>query len=417
MFKRVQFKELEARLSEPRNKIQVVSGPRQVGKSTMVKQVLQTITIPYMFVSADNVDHTHAAWIGETWATARARMKVAQAEEYLLVIDEVHKIDNWSEAVKKEWDEDCFNDLNMKVVILGSSRLLIKDGLTESLAGRYELIRMPHWCFAEMHEAFNLDVDQYIYYGGYPGGAMYIKDERRWRKYIKDSIVAPAIEKDVLRTKVIYKPALMKQLFELGCAYSSEELSLNKMLGQLQDAGNVTTLAGYLTTLDESRLLCGLNKYASDNARKYNSVPKLMVYNTALFSVQSGMTFNKAYTTPKLWGRWVQSGMTFNKAYTTPKLWGRWVESAVGAYLLNQADEYDYKLYYWREREDEVDFIIEYNKRCIAIEVKSGRRTSNEGLSVFRDKFHPIQSFVVGSGGIPLGEFLSWNIGRLLDNL
>ena len=224
-------------------------------------------------------------------------MKVTQAEEYLLVIDEVHKIDNWSEAVKKEWDEDSFNDLNMKVVILGSSRLLLKDGLTESLAGRYELIRMPHWSFAEMHEAFNLDVDQYIYFGGYPGGAMYIKDERRWRKYIKDSIVAPAIEKDVLRTKVIYKPALMKQLFELGCAYSSEELSL----------------------------------------------------------------------------------------------------------------------YYWREREDEVDFIMEYDKRCIAIEVKSGRRTSNEGLSVFRDKFHPAQSFVVGSGGIPIDEFLSWDIGRLLD--
>ena len=243
MFKRAHFSELKARLSEPRSKIQVVSGPRQVGKSTMVKQVLQETDIPYMFVSADNIDHTHTSWIGESWVTARARMKVTQAEEYLLVIDEVHKIDNWSEAVKKEWDEDSFNDLNMKVVILGSSRLLLKGGLTESLAGRYELIRMPHWSFAEMHEAFNLDVDQYIYFGGYPGGAMYIKDERRWRKYIKDSIVAPAIEKDVLRTKVIYKPALMKQLFELGCAYSSEELSLNKMLGQLQDAGNVTTLA------------------------------------------------------------------------------------------------------------------------------------------------------------------------------
>ena len=397
MFKRAQFKELGSRLSEPRNKIQVISGPRQVGKSTMVKQVLQETDIPYMFVSADNIDHVHTAWIGETWATARARMKVTQAEEYLLVIDEVHKIDNWSEAVKKEWDEDSFNNLNMKVVILGSSRLLLKDGLTESLAGRYELIRMPHWSFSEMHEAFNLDVDQYIYFGGYPGGAVHIKDERRWRKYIKDSIVAPAIEKDVLRTKVIYKPALMKQLFELGCAYSSEELSLNKMLGQLQDAGNVTTLASYLTTLDESRLLCGLNKYASDNARKYNSVPKLMVYNTALFSVQSGMTFNKAYT--------------------TPKLWGRWVESAIGAYLLNQADEYDYKLYYWREREDEVDFIIEYNKQCIAIEVKSGKRTSNEGLSVLRDKSHPAQAFVVGYGGIPIDEFLSWDIGRLLNDL
>ena len=394
MFKRVQFAELASRLSELRNKIQVISGSRQVGKSTMVKQVLQETDIPYMFVSADNVDHTNTAWIGESWATARARMKVVQAKEYLLVIDEIHKIDNWSEAVKKEWDEDTFNDLNMKVVILGSSRLLLKDGLTESLAGRYELIRMPHWSYSEMHEAFDLDIDQYIYYGGYPGGAMYIDDERRWRRYIKDSIVAPAIEKDVLRTKVIYKPALMKQLFELGCAYSGEELSLNKMLGQLQDAGNVTTLASYLTTLDESRLLCGLNKYASDNARKYNSVPKLMVYNTALFSVQSGMSFSKAYT--------------------TPKSWGRWVESAVGAHLLNQADEYDYKLYYWREREDEVDFIIEYDKKCIAIEVKSGRRTTNNGLALFRERFHPVHSFVVGSGGIPIDEFLTCDIGRLL---
>ena len=395
MFKRVQFKVLKSRLLESRSKIQVISGPRQVGKSTMVKQVLQEIDIPYMLVSADNIDHTNTAWIGEMWATARARMRVTQTNEYLLVIDEVHKIDNWSEAVKNEWDDDTFKDLNMKVVILGSSRLLLKDGLTESLAGRYELIRMPHWSYSEMHEAFDLDIDQYIYYGGYPGGSMYIKEERRWHRYIKDSIVTPAIEKDVLRTKIIYKPALMKQLFELGCAYSGEELSLNKMIGQLQDAGNVTTLANYLTTLDESRLLRGLNKYASDNARKYNSVPKLMVYNTALFSAQSGVSFNKAFT--------------------TPKLWGRWVESAVGAHLLNQADEYDYKLYYWREREDEVDFVIEFDKQCIAIEVKSGRRTTNNGLSLFSGQFHPIHSFVVGSGGIPIEEFLTWDIGNLLE--
>ena len=361
----------------------------------MVKQALQDITIPYMLVSADNIDHTNTTWIGEMWATARARMKAAKHEEFLLVIDEVHKLDNWSEAVKKEWDDDTFSDLNLKVVILGSSRLLLKDGLTESLSGRYEQIRMPHWSFSEMHEAFGVDIDRYVYFGGYPGGAMYIDDERRWRKYIKDSIVAPAIERDVLQTKTVYKPALMKQLFELGCAYSSEELSLNKMVGQLQDAGNVTTLAGYLTTLDESRLLCGLMKYASDNARKYNSVPKLMVYNTALFSVQSGMNFKKAFT--------------------TPKLWGRWVESAVGAYLLNQADEYDYKLYYWREREDEVDFIIDFNRQCIAIEVKSGRRTTNEGLAKFNERFHPVQSFVVGSGGVPIEEFLMWDIGDLLE--
>lgn len=396
MFKRFQFKVLMSRISEPRNKIQVISGPRQVGKSTLVKQVLQETNIPYMLVSADNVDHTHTAWINEMWATARARMKAAQKQEYLLVIDEVHKIDNWSEAVKKEWDEDTFYDLNLKVVILGSSRLLLKDGLTESLAGRYEIIRMSHWSYAEMREAFNFDINQYIYFGGYPGGASFSGNERRWRSYIKDSIIAPAIERDVLQTKTIYKPALMKQLFELGCAYSSEELSLNKMLGQLQDAGNVTTLAGYLNTLNEAGLLCGLMKYAFDNARKYSSVPKLMVYNTALFSVQSGIDFNKAFT--------------------TPRLWGRWVESAVGSHLLNQATEYDYKLSYWRERDEEVDFIIEHNKQCVAIEVKSGRRTYNNGLSVFREKYHPAYSLIVGSGGIPIDEFFGMNIGNLFGD-
>lgn len=393
MYKRKQFQELKSRIEEPRRRIQVISGPRQVGKSTLVKQLFEEMKLPGYFVSADNIGPEDGMWISEVWATARARMKADGAAEYVLVIDEVHKISNWSEAVKKEWDQDTFNDLALKVVLLGSSRLLLKDGLTESLAGRYELIRMPHWSYSEMRDAFGLDLEHYIYFGGYPGGADYLADERRWRRYVKDSIVTPAIERDVLQTKTIYKPALMRQLFELGCGYSSEELSLNKMLGQLQDAGNVTTLAGYLNTLDESRLLCGLQKYASDNARKYNSVPKMMVYNTALLSVQSGMSFNSAFT--------------------TPKMWGRWVESAVGAYLLNEADEYDYKLYYWRERDDEVDFVIDANGKLFAIEVKSGHRTGNQGLGVFKGMFHPAQAFVVGSGGVPVEEFLNWDIGRL----
>ena len=393
MYKRKQFDELLSRLSEDRDKIQVISGPRQVGKSTMVKQVLKETTIPYLMVSADSVQKENTAWIGEMWDTARARMRMGKHTEYLLVIDEVHKLNNWSEEVKKQWDADTFNDINIKVVILGSSRLLLKDGLTESLAGRYELIRMPHWGYMEMREAFGMGVSQYIYFGGYPGGAKLTANEARWRRYIKDSIVAPAIELDILMTKMIYKPELMRQLFELGCSYSGEEISLTKLLGQLQDAGNVTTLANYLTTLAESQLLCGLQKYANDNARKYNSVPKLMVYNTSLFSALSGTTFEKAFT--------------------TPRLWGRWVESAVGAHLLNLADELDGKVYYWREQNDEVDFVIEHNRQCVAIEVKSGRRTMNEGLSKFSAKFHPKYSFVVGSGGIPVEEFLSSDLSSL----
>ena len=394
MFKRLHCDVLKSRLSEPRDKIQTIAGSRQVGKSTMVKQVLQETDIPYLSVSADNVPKTNTFWISEMWATARAKMKAANVPEFLLVIDEVHKLDNWSEAVKKEWDDDTRFDINMKVVILGSSRLLLKDGLTESLAGRFELIRMPHWNYSEIHEAFGMNLDQFIYFGGYPGGAKYIQDERRWRRYIKDSIIAPAIEQDILTTKTVYKPALMRQLFDLGCVYSGKELSLNKMLGQLQDAGNVTTLANYLHTLDEARMLCGLQKYAQDEARKYNSVPKLMVYNTALLTAQTKTTFNKTFS--------------------TPNQWGRWVESAVGAYLLNQADEYDYKLYYWRENDAEVDFVVDSGDQKIAIEVKSGRRGANEGLKLFTNKFHPQQSIVVGTDGIPVDEFLSWDFENLL---
>ncbi len=393
MYKRSQIKELEARIAEPRRRIQVISGPRQVGKSTMVDQFFKESHLPGMFVSADAISPANSYWISEAWETARARMKNDGQNEYLLIIDEIHKLNNWSELVKKEWDQDTLNDINIKVVLLGSSRLLLKDGLTESLAGRFELIRMPHWSYSEMKEAFNMSLDEYVYFGGYPGAASYINDERRWGRYIKDSIIVPAIEKDVIQTKNIYKPELMKRLFELGCESSSKELSLNKMLGELQDAGNVTTLAGYLSTLDESRLLCGLHKYAYDNARKYNSVPKMMVYNTALLSAQAGVSFKQAYT--------------------TPSLWGRWVESAVGAHLLNQADEYDYKIYYWRERDDEVDFIIEHNRDCIAIEVKSGKRIGNKGLGVFKELFNPIRAFIVGSGGIPIDEFLTWNIINL----
>lgn len=316
------------------------------------------------------------------------------------MIDEVQNLDNWSEVVKREWDEDTRHEVNLKVVLLGSSRLLLKRGLTESLAGRFELIRLGHWSYQEMKDAFGLSLDEYIYFGGYPGAATLIKDEKRWRKYIKDALVAPAIEKDVLMTSNIYKPALMKQLFELGCSYSAEMLSLTKLLGQLQDAGNVTTLASYLEILDQCALLTGLQKYANDEARKRSSIPKYQVYNNALLT---------AY-----------KGRSFEMDRTDARLWGRWVESAVGAHLLAMADEVGFEVYYWREADSskkthEVDFILVNNGEVIAIEVKSGRRTMNSGLPAFVEMFHPKKSFVVGSGGILLEDFLSADIKMLFE--
>lgn len=398
---RKQFGTLKERILEPRKFIQVLAGPRQVGKSTLVNQVLAQMSIPHVIEVADVVDSKDSDWIHRVWEAARTTMMLRGIEEFLLVIDEVQKIENWSEVVKKEWDADTRNRVNLKVVLLGSSRLLLKKGLTESLAGRYELIRMPHWSLREMQSAFDVTLDEYIYFGGYPGPAHMIKDERRWRKYIKDSLVAPAIEKDVIMTSNIYKPALMKQLFELGCSYSAEILSLTKLMGQLQDAGNVTTLAGYLEILDQCTLLTALQKYANDEARKRGSVPKYQVYNNALLTAYKGRGF-----------------MTDR---TNTQSWGRWVESAIGAHLMSMADELDYEVYYWREpsrnregKDMEVDFIIVNNGEVTAIEVKSGRRGMNAGLPAFVEAFHPKRSFVVGSGGVSVEDFLGCEVEMIL---
>lgn len=391
---RKQYNTLKERVEEPRKFIQVIAGPRQVGKSTLVSQVLRQIELAYMMEVADGVDSTDTDWIRRVWESARTTMQLRKEKEFLLVIDEIQKIDNWSDAVKREWDEDTRMGLKLKVVLLGSSRLLLKKGLTESLAGRYELIRLGHWSYVEMQEAFGFTLDEYIYFGGYPGPAHLIKDERRWKKYVKDSLVAPAIEKDVIMTSNIYKPALMKRLFELGCGYSAEVLSLTKLIGQLQDAGNVTTLAGYLEILNQCSLLAALQKYAKDDARKYNSIPKYQVYNNALMT---------AY-----------KGRTFEKDRIDPRVWGRWVESAVGAYLLSMAEELEYQLYYWREGTDEVDFVIVNGGECIAIEVKSGRRGMNSGLPKFVKAFHPKRSFVVGTSGVSLEDFLKSDLEELI---
>ncbi len=395
MIVRKQIKELESRIMEPRRTIQVVAGPRQIGKTTVVKQLLERVSMPSMYFNADAVEAGAKEWIAAKWEEARARMRFYGNKEFLMVIDEVHKIENWSEQVKKEWDADTFADVNLKVILLGSSRLLLKRGLTESLAGRFELVPMGHWSYEEMHEAFGWDINQYIYFGGYPGSAVYLPNESRWRRYMRDAIVSPAIEKDVLQTTYVYKPALMHQLFRLGCGYSGELLAYNKMLGMLQDGGNATTLVNYMEVLGESKLLTGLQKYTVDKSRRYRSIPKLQVFNNALLTVMT-------------------DGMTFEKAYTNPQLWGRWVESAVGCYLLDRADELEYQLYYWRDNNEEVGFVITRGDRLLAIEVKSGRWQMNSGLATFRERFHPQYSLVVGGSAMPLVEFFGGNLENLL---
>lgn len=389
MIKRTNIEQFTSRINEPRSFIQVVVGPRQVGKTTMILQLLEEATIPTMFESADAVLNSNSEWILQIWETARLTMKATQVSEFLLVIDEVQKIENWSEIVKQQWDRDTREKTNIKVILLGSSRLLIQKGLTESLAGRFEITHLGHWSFSEMEKAFGWTLEEYIYFGGYPGSAFLIKDEQRWRNYIKDALIETSISKDILMLTRVDKPALLKRLFELGALYSGQILSYTKLMGQLQDAGNTTTLSHYLKLLSDAGLLGGIEKYAGNAINKRSSSPKFQVFNNALLTSLS----NKSFV----------------ELQTNSTEWCRLVESAIGSHLINFSVSERYELYYWRENNHEVDFVIQKNGKLIGIEVKSGRRADNIGMSMFAKSYKPDKVLLVGTGGIGIAEFLRMN--------
>ncbi|MCD8290573.1 MAG: AAA family ATPase [Prevotella sp.] len=393
MYKRAEYQVIKNRLEEPRKFIQVVMGARQIGKTKVVEQVLNDLTEPYKSFSADNVPTTNSAWISNCWAVARSLMDGNHLDCIILVIDEIQKISNWGEVVKKEWDDDTFNNRNIKVLLLGSSRVMLFKGLSESLAGRFEEIRMSHWSYKEMKECFGFTLDQYIFYGGYPGAASLIGDNDRYQQYIQSSIIDATLNKDVLLDTPISKPSLFRQTFELGAAYSGRILSLNKMIGALQDAGNTSTLAGYLNLLDESGMLCGLQKYSIDMARRRASIPKLQVYNNAL--------------------KMVYSPLTFEQAVLNRKAWGHIFESGIGAYLVSQAFIHRLDVFYWRDRNDEVDYILRKKGSVIAIEVKSNAEKRTEGLEKFKEVFKPKLALIVGDGGMLAEDFLSMDINKM----
>jgi predicted AAA+ superfamily ATPase len=389
MFERLHLQSLTERVREPRKFIQVLMGPRQIGKTTLVNQLVEKIKVAYYFISADAVAAGNGVWLEQQWETARIKMGQHKSAEFLLVIDEIQKIDNWSETVKLLWDTDTRKKLNLKVILLGSSRLLLQKGLTESLAGRFETTYMGHWSYAEMREAFGWNINQYVWFGGYPGSASLIKNEGRWKTYVQEALIETSISKDILMLTRVDKPALMKRLFELGCLYSGQILSYTKVLGQLHDAGNTTTLSHYLDLLATAGLLAGIEKYAPDVIRQRSSSPKFQVYNTALISAQRNEVFKEVLA--------------------KPDAWGRMVESAIGAHLVNFALTEKFNVHYWRERDKEVDFVIEKNGKVIGLEVKSNTGRATSGMSAFKDRFNPHKILLIGNGGLPWQDFLGMN--------
>lgn len=387
-FTRPQIKELLYRLREPRRFLQVVTGPRQVGKTTLVKQAVLKSGLPCHAVSADGPTLRHIEWIEAQWHRARLLIKESNQKEALLVLDEIQKIPDWSEVIKKLWDEDTKHQRPLKVILLGSAPLMIGRGLTESLAGRFEILRLHHWSFSEMRKAFGWTLNQYLFYGAYPGAAALIKQPSRWSKYIRDSLIETTISRDVLLLSRVDKPALLRQLFELGCSYSGQIISYTKMLGQLQSAGNTTTLAHYLHLLEGAGMLAGLRKYAGSKARQRGSSPKMQILNTALMTAISGRNIAAART--------------------DREFWGRLTESAIGAHLISGVEKGFYEVFYWRDRNQEVDFVVRAGKKLTAIEVKSQySHSSFSGMAAFSSAFRSVQKLIIGNEGIGVEKFLS----------
>jgi len=389
-FYRAVYKILLHRLQEPRRFLQVLAGPRQVGKTTLAHQVISDLKIPAHYASADEPTLQDRTWIEQQWDIARLQVKnMARLDSSLLILDEIQKVTGWSDTIKRLWDEDSRRKIPLKVVLLGSSPLLVQRGLTESLAGRFEIIPVTHWSFSEMRKAFGWNLDQFIYFGAYPGAAPLIHEPDRWRRYIVDSLIETTISRDILLMTRVDKPALLRRLFQLGCDYSGQILSYQKMLGQLQDAGNTTTLAHYLELLKGTGMLMGLQKFACGRVRQRGSSPKLQVFNTALITAQLNRPFAEVR----------QDG----------NFWGRLVESVVAAHLLNTTVASNIEVFYWRERNHEVDFVLQLGKAIVAIEIKSGRRKEVLwGMNVFSKLFHPKRKLLIGGQGISIENFLSY---------
>ncbi len=371
-----------ARLLAPPELIQVIVGPRQVGKTTVARAVARRWDGPVRYAAADLPLPPGPEWLESEWHLAR---REAVDRPVLLVLDEVQKVAGWSETVKACWDADRAAGRAVKVVLLGSSALLLARGTTDSLAGRFFLHRCLHWTFAECRTAFGWDLDRWLCFGGYPGAAVLADDEEAWVAYVRDALIETVLARDVLAMQAVAKPTLLRHLFALAGRFPAQILSYNKMLGQLQDAGNTTTLAHYLRLLETAFLISGLERFSAGAARSRGSSPKLVLWNNALVAALGHRRFAALRS--------------------DPAAWGRLVENAVGAHLVNSFQGLAYETTYWRHRNDEVDFVVRAGDALWAIEVKSGRPDKLAGLHAFRRQFPAARALVVGSGGMPLEEF------------
>jgi predicted AAA+ superfamily ATPase len=384
MYRREISTTLESRLREPRRFIQVVMGPRQTGKTTAVKQALERVKTPSIVYDAASARSNPLEQIRIEWEQARILARRHGAA--VIFIDEIQKAQGWQDVVKALWDQDSWDDIAVYAVVSGSSTLLLKKGLSDSLKGRFEVLRCTQWSYEEMSAAFGFGIDAFLRFGGYPGAAPLADDEARWTTYMRDSIIDPTIANDILQLENVRKPALLRRVFEMGAYYSSQEFSYRKILGQLDDKGNTDTIAHYVDLLDGAGMLAGLQKHYPKEHVARRSSPRFAVYDTALMTAA--------------WGDEADALMDDSEKR------GRLVESAVGASLLNRAPVEGFELRWWRDGTDEVDFVVRKGEKLTAVEVKSGRVKGLGGMGAFMSRFPNARPLVVGGPACSLEEFL-----------
>lgn len=352
-------KNLDRSMALKNGLLQVIIGPRQVGKTTTILKYLEEKHAGnFLFFSADEIFNANANWILEIWSVARKESKI-------LVVDEIQKCENWSAIIKKLWDDDKKNKKNISCILLGSSSLEIQKGLTESLTGRFQLHKAFHWNFNESKNGYNLTFKEYLKIGGYPGSYQF-KDKNNWIKYVKQSIILTVIEKDILQYHTVKSPALFKQAFEMIMSYPAQEISYTKLLGQIQERGNTELIKYYLSLYEGAFLVKVLEKYSGKKIITKSSAPKILPLAPCLYYLEIQDEYE-------------------------PEELGRVFELIVGAQLVRTEED----LYYWREGKDEVDFVLKKGRKLYAIEVKSGRKKSEKGLFKFSEKYSGVKTVMI----------------------
>lgn len=365
------------RISEPApSLIQLLVGPRQVGKTTLLLELADTLGPQAIYVACDTPEASLPGWRDRLWQ--RVREQAARSKATLL-LDEIQAVSGWSAWLKSCMDQVKRQRVPLHIVATGSSSLRLGAGARESMAGRFERHVLPQWSARNLHELLDVPANEaparLVALGGYPGAVRFWNDPDRWRSYIRDAIIEPAIGRDILQLEQVRKPALLRQVFALATAHPAEILSLDKIAGALAERGALETIAHYLDLLKAAFLVAPTHKYSDAEIRRRRSPPKLVVLDNALLAATSSAPDPR----------------------TDTARWGRWVENACLAHAIHQGEE----VFYWREEPWEVDGVFVGPRGRWLVEVKTGAYTQTDlrGLAQAAIRFPKFKPLVLCDRG------------------